>query len=135
MDLFVENHASVLREKNIMQPEQATTPVRRAFFAAQTIVLENAVENQEKVRTYLGLLDDLAGVFTNCDVAQRLGEIRRLAGEGAIYKSMMMLRPIMTYEDAVFAHGRLMDLSAAEAETRAADARDVEADRPALAEV
>lgn len=106
MDIYVENHASVVREKNIMQLEEATTPARRAFFAAQSILLEPGIDDSARLETYLGLLDDLAGVFSQPTVVRRLAESRRLAEDGALYKSMMSLKPVISYEDAVFAYGQ-----------------------------
>ncbi|MEL6322719.1 MAG: flagellar biosynthesis repressor FlbT, partial [Pseudomonadota bacterium] len=37
--LLLENQARILREKDIMQPEEATTPVRRAYFAIMQMYL------------------------------------------------------------------------------------------------
>ena len=39
--LVLQNKASVLREKDIMQPDQVTTPARRIYFPVMMMYLDN----------------------------------------------------------------------------------------------
>ncbi|MDD3838923.1 MAG: flagellar biosynthesis repressor FlbT, partial [Phenylobacterium sp.] len=40
--LILQNKASVLREKDIMQPEEANTPARRIYFPVMMMYLDEA---------------------------------------------------------------------------------------------
>lgn len=42
--LLLETQARVLREKDIMQPEEAVSPARRAYFAVMQMYLTGALE-------------------------------------------------------------------------------------------
>ncbi|MBK1669544.1 hypothetical protein CKO28_16010 [Rhodovibrio sodomensis] len=111
-DLCVLNHANVIRGKNIMQAEEATTPVRRAYFLMQSIIMENAEMDDPRLATFDQLLVELLAAFEHPDVVQRLREGRRLAADGAVYKAMMALKPVMKYEDAVLALGQAIEVEA-----------------------
>ena len=115
-DLYVLNHANVIRGKNIMQAEEATTPVRRAYFLMQSIIMENAGMDDPRLATFDEFLIDLLGAFEQPEVVQRLQESRRLAADGAVYKAMMALKPVMKYEDAVLALGQAIEVEAGAAE-------------------
>lgn len=53
--LLLENHARVLREKDIMQPEEAVTPARRAYFAVMQMYLIGETEGPAYDRAALAL--------------------------------------------------------------------------------
>ncbi len=45
--LLLETQARVLREKDIMQPEEAVSPARRAYFAVMQMYLTGSLEGQD----------------------------------------------------------------------------------------
>lgn len=56
--LVVENQVSILRGREVMQPEEATTPARQLYFAAMLAYIDpaNRAQHQETVVSLVGAL-------------------------------------------------------------------------------
>ncbi len=93
--LLLENHARVLREKDIMQPEEADTPVRQAYFAVMQMYLTGETEGPAYDRTALAL----AGVLKSQPddaLRQRILDISRDVSAGALYRALTGCRKLIT---------------------------------------
>ena len=55
--LLLENRARVLREKDIMQPEEADTPIKRAYFAIMQMYLLGESEGEHYDQACAALAD------------------------------------------------------------------------------
>jgi flagellar protein FlbT len=93
----------VLREKDIMQPDQATTPARRIYFPVMMMYLdESAAERQYE--EFATRLTEFMGVVRNPDVLSDCIAISKHVMAREYYKALMLSRKLIEYEDQRLGH-------------------------------
>ncbi|MEM0984721.1 MAG: flagellar biosynthesis repressor FlbT [Pseudomonadota bacterium] len=90
--LLLENRARVLREKDIMQPEEADTPVKRAYFSIMQMYLLGESEGPQYDETCAALAD-LAPEQPALAVT-----LSREVACGNLYKALSRCRRALTLE-------------------------------------
>jgi flagellar biosynthesis repressor protein FlbT len=96
--LLLQNKASVLREKDIMQVDQATTPSRRIYFPVMMMYLDQPgsdVYHEEFVKR----LSEFMGAVRNPDILADCVNISRHVMTKEYYKALMLCRKLIEYED------------------------------------
>jgi flagellar protein FlbT len=96
--LLLQNKASVLREKDIMQPEEANSPSRRIYFPVMMMYLDDsgaAGYHEEFVRR----LQEFMGAINNPNVLAECVNISKLVLQREYYKALTTCRRLMEYED------------------------------------
>ncbi|WP_340692295.1 flagellar biosynthesis repressor FlbT [Hyphomonas sp.] len=97
--LLLENQARVLREKDILRPAEATTPVRRVYFAIMQMYLLGEIDGSaytqaaEAIATLLSTVaheDERAGIL----------EISADVAAADLYRALSRCRKMMTAETA-----------------------------------
>ncbi|WP_374533736.1 flagellar biosynthesis repressor FlbT [Phenylobacterium sp.] len=96
--LVLQNKASVLREKDIMQPEDAATPARRIYFPMMMMYLDDAGANRY-YDEFVQRLTEFMGVIRNPDVLADCVAISKHAMAREYYKALMLCRKLIDYED------------------------------------
>ena len=98
--LMVETKAQIVREKDVLQVEDASTPVRRAYFAAQGVLL-----NAEPVlgcgKAFAEQIARLRGVFLKSEHIDLLDEAEAQMRDGNTYRVLSLLRELVMYEAAL----------------------------------
>lgn len=98
--LMVETKAQIVREKDVLQVEDASTPVRRAYFAAQGVLL-----NAEPVlgcgKAFAEQIARLRGVFLKSEHVGLLDEAEAQMRDGNTYRVLSVLRELVMYESAL----------------------------------
>jgi flagellar protein FlbT len=96
--LLLQNKASVLREKDIMQAEEAVTPARRIYFPVMMMYLDepNAGRYHDE---FARRLTEFMGVIRNPDVLTDCVNISKHAMAKEHYKALMLCRKLIEYED------------------------------------
>ncbi|HSK40410.1 MAG TPA: flagellar biosynthesis repressor FlbT [Arenibaculum sp.] len=98
--LTVGNFAQIIRGSDILQEEDADTPVRRAYFIIQTMLLDPA-----SARTYEDVISTsmakLYAAFQRPDICDRIMQAMHHVGEADYYQALVCLRPVMAYEETV----------------------------------
>jgi flagellar protein FlbT len=99
--LAVKNFANILRETDVMQEEEANTPTKRAYFAAQLMLLdpEHRADYESAFRRYM---QDIIGVFSNAEILDTLNQALTYFDEGDYYKILAALRKVIKYESVLF---------------------------------
>ncbi len=103
--LILQNKASVLREKDIMQAEEANTPARLVYFQVMMMYLDEA----GALRYYdefVRRLSEFMGVIRNPEILADCVAISKHAMAREYYKALMLCRKLIDYEDT-----RLADVS------------------------
>jgi flagellar protein FlbT len=96
--LVLQNKASVLREKDIMQQEQANTPARRIYFPVMMMYLDEA--NAERYYDeFVRRMSEFMGVIRNPSVLADCVDVSRCCMEREYYKALMLCRKLIEYED------------------------------------
>jgi len=96
--LLLQNKASVLREKDIMQAEQAKTPSRRIYFPVMMMYLEQTASDQYHDE-FVQRLSEFMGAVRNPEVLTDCVNISRFVMTKEYYKALMLCRKLIEYED------------------------------------
>lgn len=103
--LVLQNQAAVLRERDIMQPQDANSPARRVYFPLMMMYLDAS----EAPRYAAQFTQRLAEFTASAGDATALAEclsISKLVVEGQVYKALMACRRLIESEDDAVAHDR-----------------------------
>ena len=96
--LLLQNKASVLREKDIMQAEEANSPSRRIYFPVMMMYLEQG--NGERYNDeFVERLSEFMGAVRNPDVLNDCVNISRFVMIKEYYKALVLCRKLIEYED------------------------------------
>lgn len=106
--LLLQNKASVLREKDIMQAEDAVTPARRIYFPVMMMYLDEA-QAPRQYDEFATRLGEFTGVIRNPEVLAECVAVSRHVMNREYYKALMASRKLVDYEDAML--GRMPDVT------------------------
>lgn len=96
--LVLQNKASVLREKDIMQQEEANTPARRIYFPVMMMYLDDA--NADRYYDeFVRRLTEFMGVIGNPAILADCVNISKHCMAREYYKALLLCRKVMEYED------------------------------------
>lgn len=95
--LVLQNKACVLREKDIMQPEDASTPARRIYFPIMMLYL--APDETDKYYNEFALrMTEFMGAIKNRTALAACVEISRDVMQCAYYKALMTCKKLIEFE-------------------------------------
>jgi flagellar biosynthesis repressor protein FlbT len=95
--LVIQNKACLLRERDIMQPDEANTPVRRIYFPIMMMYLEPS--ELERYHTEFALrMTEFMGAIRNGAALAVCIEISRDVMGGAYYKALMACKKLFDFE-------------------------------------
>jgi flagellar protein FlbT len=96
--LVLQNKASVLREKDIMQAEEVNSPARHIYFPVMMMYLDepSAHRYYDEFALRLG---EFMSVIRNADVLGECVTISRHVMAREFYKALMACRKLIEYED------------------------------------
>ena len=96
--MVLQNKASVLREKDIMQEEDAVTPARRIYFPVMMMYLEEAAA-ERYYDEFVRRLTEFMGVISNPEVLADCVNISKHCMAREYYRALMACRKLIDYED------------------------------------
>ncbi|CAN7177241.1 flagellar biosynthesis repressor FlbT [Phenylobacterium sp. LjRoot225] len=96
--LVLQNKASVLREKDIMQQEQANTPARRIYFPVMMMYLDESGA-ERYYDEFVRRMSEFMGVIGNPNVLADCVDVSKYCMEREYYKALMLCRKLIEYED------------------------------------
>ncbi|MDF1768348.1 flagellar biosynthesis repressor FlbT [Maricaulis sp.] len=96
-NLVLQNKASVLREKDILQAEDVDTPVKRIYFPIMMMYLSD--KNDDKLYDEFVLrMNEFMGVVSDPQILGLCVNVSRDVMAGEHYKALLGCRKLMTYE-------------------------------------
>jgi flagellar protein FlbT len=95
--LYFANRASILRERDVMQVEQAVTPTSRVYFTVQLMLL-NPEDAGGYGSTFEQLMTGLLRTFKSPPILKSLTDCAYWVGQNDYYKALATLRPVLDYE-------------------------------------
>ena len=101
--LVVENKARVLRESDIMQPEDANTPAKRIYLPVMMMYLDPTTEGQF-ISDYELRLKQFADAVTNVEALQSCTRLAAHVANGEYYKALSECRSLMKFEEERLSH-------------------------------
>ncbi|MEN9873126.1 MAG: hypothetical protein RL186_23 [Pseudomonadota bacterium] len=95
--LLLQNKASVLREKDIMQIEDANTPVRRIYLPIMLMYLQGG-ESAEQYNEFALRMTEFMSVVRSPAILEECVGMSREVMSGEYYKALSRCRKLMDYE-------------------------------------
>ena len=96
--LILQNKASVLREKDIMQPEEAGSPARRIYYPIMLLYLDQG-DQDAAYAEFAVRLAEFASAVRNPEALADCVAVSREVMSGEYYKALMRCRKLIAYED------------------------------------
>ena len=98
--LLLQNKASILREKDIIQPEDANTPARRIYFPIMMMYLD-PTEANKFYDEFVLRLNEFMGAIRSTDVLKECVSLSREVMGADYYKALTRCRKLLTYEQGL----------------------------------
>ncbi|WP_116086036.1 flagellar biosynthesis repressor FlbT [Tropicimonas sp. IMCC34011] len=95
---IVSKNANILRLRDAIHPEEATTPVRRVCYIAQLVLAGDAAPDEAQHQILRGI-DQLSQVFVAREWLQVLSIAGDLVRERNFYQALKILRRLIPEED------------------------------------
>jgi flagellar protein FlbT len=94
------NDTQFLLESHVMQPEQASTPLRQLYFIVQIMLMNpgNADQARDMFRQSLPML---LQSFRNEHILSSLKHVDQLVAEGHVYDALKTIRGLYSLEDEI----------------------------------
>ncbi|MCR9129908.1 MAG: flagellar biosynthesis repressor FlbT [Alphaproteobacteria bacterium] len=102
--LVLQNKASVLREKDIMQEHEADTPAKRIYFPVMMMYLSSS-SDEGVYDAFVMRMTEFMGVIKNPEVLKECVTISRDVMAGEYYKALLRCRKLIAYEAERLAGG------------------------------
>lgn len=100
-DLLIENDVPILRGKEVLSLDEATSPCRRIQFAVQLLYVD-----PERRQEHAALFEELVREVLEASpsMAPLLNEITERVTEGQYYQSLRLGRQLIAYEQELIRH-------------------------------
>ena len=95
--LILQNKASVLREKDIMQAEEANTPAKRIYFPIMMMYLDGEA-SEEPYNEFALRMTEFMGAIRTPSILAVCVDISRDVAQGAYYKGLIACRKLFELE-------------------------------------
>ncbi|MGL4397207.1 MAG: flagellar biosynthesis repressor FlbT [Hyphomicrobium sp.] len=96
------NDVAFLLEGNVLQAEEATTPLRQLYFVVQAMLID-AGRAAEARNMYEVLHANFMKTFTDEEILEGLCAAKELAGDGRLYDALKTIRTLFAIEDQLVA--------------------------------
>ena len=96
-DLIVENQVSLLRERDVLQPDEADTPMKRIYFTIMMMYLDGGLEG-DYYDQFTNLMTDFMCAVTTKEVVEKCHCILDDVHEQRFYTAMMMSKSLLPFE-------------------------------------
>ncbi|MFP4520394.1 MAG: flagellar biosynthesis repressor FlbT [Oceanicaulis sp.] len=95
--LILQNKASVLREKDIMQEHEADTPAKRIYFPVMMMYLSSSSQDG-LYDEFVMRMTEFMGALSNPDALAECVSVSREVMGGEFYKALLRCRKLIAYE-------------------------------------
>ena len=97
ISLVIQNKACILREKDIMQPDEATTPARHIYLPIMMMYLDPD-DGEEYYNDFALRMTEFMGAVRNTAALATCIEISREVMGGAYYRALMLCKKLFEFE-------------------------------------
>jgi flagellar biosynthesis repressor protein FlbT len=102
--LLLQNKASVLREKDIMQPDGVTSPARHIYFPVMMMYLDGTVDS-EWYNEFAIRMTEFMSAVRNPEILADCVQISRDVLAREYYRALVRCRKLIAYEDERLGNG------------------------------
>ncbi len=97
-DLIIENQVSLLRERDILHPEEANTPVRRIYFAIMMMYLDEKAQKQF-YDDFFQRITEFMNAIQDADALGFCAKVIQLVHAKEYYKALLSCRKLYDFEE------------------------------------
>jgi flagellar protein FlbT len=98
--LFIDGHAPILREKDILTSETANTPAKRIYLAVQLMYIDNDTARAQETYSEMSR-DFVAAVPSSLPIVD---QINNEILTGSLYKALKAAQRLIEYEQDLLNH-------------------------------
>jgi len=101
--LLLQNKASILREKDIIQPDDVNTPARHIYFPIMMMYLDPP-EAARYYDEFVLRTNEFMGAVRQPDILRECVSMSREVMAGEYYKALTRCRKLLTFEQELLGH-------------------------------
>jgi flagellar protein FlbT len=94
---IIENQANVLRDRDVLQPADATTPAKRVYLPVMLMALDPAFDDGVH-EDYRERLTEFVGVVGDPDALNACSRLAAHVANGEFYKALQVCRALIDWE-------------------------------------
>lgn len=98
--IFIDGRAPILREKDILTAETATTPAKRIYLAVQLMYIEDDIDTMRE--QYFALVDDFVAAVPSA--TETVNQINNEILTGQLYKALKAAHKLIEYEQELLSN-------------------------------
>lgn len=95
--LIIQNKASILREKDVLQPDEANTPARRIYFPLMMMYLDPE-DSGTYYDDFVIRMTEFMGAIKSPEALSECVSISRDVMSGQYYKALLRCRKLFAFE-------------------------------------
>ena len=95
--LMIQNKVTILRERDILLPDEATTPVKRIYFAIMMMYLDER-GRKDFYAEFIQRVSEFINAVSNADALTQCVGILEDVNAGEYYKALMICRKLLPFE-------------------------------------
>lgn len=96
--LMIQNKAAILREKDIMQPEEANTPMRRIYFAIMMMYLDEKSSKQHN-EDFVERMSEFMNAISTPEAVSQCVSIMQQVNDKQFYKALTACTKLYKFEE------------------------------------
>ena len=108
-EIVVLNNASVMRQKHILQQDEANTPVKRLYFALQMLYIEDRENHDPYKKSFEQYHKDLDDTLSLPAIKVSLGLIKQAVTQEKYYDALKVCRELIKVEAELFKYANPME--------------------------
>jgi flagellar protein FlbT len=97
VSLVIENKAAILRDRDIMQADEANTPVKRIYFPIMMLYLDPE-QTEKYYDEFVNRMSEFMGAVTDREALATCVAISRDVLQGHYYKALIKCRQLFDFE-------------------------------------
>lgn len=101
-EVVVENRVSILRGREVMKPEDATTPARRLYLACMMAYIDEGARDAHQ-NSIVALLGDLLAAFETVNAKAACVALAQCVATGDWYRALGQCRKLIDHETTAIA--------------------------------
>jgi len=102
-NLVLQNQASILREKDIMQEAEANTPAKRVYFPVMVMYLDPD-NGEDMYDEFVLKMTEFMGAIKNPEMLSQCVGVSREVMAGNYYRALNRCRKLIVYEQGSLGH-------------------------------
>lgn len=95
--LLLQNNVSILREKDVLQPSDANTPVKRIYFAIQMLYLDEGTREQSYA-DFADRVQEFMGAIRDPSILDKCASILDDVNAGRYYHALLTTKKMFAFE-------------------------------------